>query len=145
LTLTSYTQAAHVVLPTGKNSQKYTAPSFAKYDVNVYSMGHIQCYAQTDNPSECRPQGDDYIECLFHHREVCLASTCCHTSVPVTHSSYQIERAKQVKAEFIRKAEYQAKEGRKAADVLADGVIVGVGLIRRGKGNDAGAAKEKSG
>lgn len=51
------------------------------------------------------------------------------TSLPVP----QIARAKAVKAEFIRKAEQQAQEGRKAADILADGVIVGVGLIQRDK------------
>lgn len=39
-----------------------------------------------------------------------------------------------MKAEFIKKAEHQATEGRKVADVLADGVIVGVGLIQRDKG-----------
>ena len=50
----------------------------------------------------------------------------------------QIARAKAVKAEFIRKAEKQANEGRKAADILTDGVIVGVGLIQRGE-----AAKSK--
>ncbi|KAJ8468828.1 hypothetical protein ONZ51_g9399 [Trametes cubensis] len=50
----------------------------------------------------------------------------------------QIARAKEIKAEFIRKAEHQANEGRKAADILADGVIVGVGLIQRGE-----AAKSK--
>ena len=44
-----------------------------------------------------------------------------------------IARAKAIKAEFIKKAEHQAHEGRKAADILADGVIVGVGLIQRGK------------
>lgn len=48
----------------------------------------------------------------------------------------QIARAKQIKAEFIRKAEHQAKEGRKTADVLADGVIVGVGLIQRDKAGE---------
>lgn len=52
----------------------------------------------------------------------------------------QIARAKQIKAEFIRKAEHQAKEGRKTADVLADGVIVGVGLIQRDKAGE-GASK----
>jgi hypothetical protein len=46
----------------------------------------------------------------------------------------QIARANAVKAEFIKKAEHQATEGRKVADVLADGVIVGVGLIQRDKG-----------
>lgn len=46
----------------------------------------------------------------------------------------QIARAKAVKAEFIKQAEHHAKEGRKVADVLADGVIVGVGLIQRDQG-----------
>ena len=45
----------------------------------------------------------------------------------------QIARAKAVKAEFVKRAEHQATEGRKAADILADGVIVGVGLIKREK------------
>ena len=44
-----------------------------------------------------------------------------------------------VKGEFIKRAEHHAKEGRKVADVLADGVIVGVGLIERGKGDSAEA------
>jgi len=43
----------------------------------------------------------------------------------------QIARAKTVKAQFIKQAEHLAQEGRKVADVLADGVIVGVGLIQR--------------
>jgi len=71
-----------------------------------------QCYSQADAPQECKLQADDYIECLHHRKE--------------------IARANAVKAEFIKQAEYQAKEGRKAADVLAEGVIVGVGLIERG-------------
>jgi NADH dehydrogenase (ubiquinone) Fe-S protein 5 len=41
-----------------------------------------------------------------------------------------------VKAEFIKQAEHHAKEGRKVADVLADGVIVGVGLIQRDHGEE---------
>lgn len=53
------------------------------------------------------------------------------TSFP--NHAFQIARAKAVKAEFIKKAEHQAHEGRKAADILADGVIVGVGLIQREK------------
>jgi NADH dehydrogenase (ubiquinone) Fe-S protein 5 len=43
----------------------------------------------------------------------------------------QIARAKAIKEEFVKKAQHQAAEGRKIADVLADGVITGVGLIRR--------------
>jgi NADH dehydrogenase (ubiquinone) Fe-S protein 5 len=50
--------------------------------------------------------------------------------------STQIARAKAVKAEFIKQAEHHAKEGRKVADVLADGVIVGVGLIQRDQGEE---------
>jgi NADH dehydrogenase (ubiquinone) Fe-S protein 5 len=50
--------------------------------------------------------------------------------------SAQIARAKAVKAEFIKQAEHHAKEGRKVADVLADGVIVGVGLIQRDQGEE---------
>jgi NADH dehydrogenase (ubiquinone) Fe-S protein 5 len=52
----------------------------------------------------------------------------------------QIARAKAVKAEFIKQAEHHAKEGRKVADVLADGVIVGVGLIQR---DQSGEGKHK--
>ncbi|RDB27905.1 hypothetical protein Hypma_002186 [Hypsizygus marmoreus] len=76
-------------------------------------LSELQCYAQTDNPRECRPQSDDYLECLHHPKE--------------------IARAKAVQDEFIRKAEATAKEGQKAADVIADGVIVGLGLIQRSK------------
>ncbi|KAI0078638.1 hypothetical protein K474DRAFT_1674011 [Panus rudis PR-1116 ss-1] len=70
-----------------------------------------KCYAATDFPAQCKAQADDYLECL--------------------HRTQEIARAKAIKAEFIKKAEHQAKEGRKAADILADGVIVGVGLINR--------------
>ncbi|GBE83970.1 hypothetical protein BKA93DRAFT_791462 [Sparassis latifolia] len=79
-----------------------------------------KCYAQTDAPSQCRLQADDYLECLHHTNE--------------------IARAKAIKAEFVRKATHQAQEGRKQADILADGVIVGVGLIQRGQGEAAAAS-----
>jgi hypothetical protein len=35
--------------------------------------GYIQCYIQTDNPTECRPQGNDYLECLHHTKQVRFA------------------------------------------------------------------------
>ncbi|PCH35109.1 hypothetical protein WOLCODRAFT_139745 [Wolfiporia cocos MD-104 SS10] len=70
-----------------------------------------KCYASSDVPGQCKPQAEDYFECLHHTNE--------------------IARAKAIKAEFVRKAEHQVHEGRKAADILADGVIVGVGLIQR--------------
>ncbi|KAI9068093.1 hypothetical protein FKP32DRAFT_1587967 [Trametes sanguinea] len=79
----------------------------------AYWQEFSKCYAQTDVPSQCKAQAEDYLECLHHTKE--------------------IARAKAIKAEFIRKAEHQAHEGRKAADILADGVIVGVGLIQRGE------------
>lgn len=39
-----------------------------------------------------------------------------------------------MKAQFIKKAENEAKEGRKAGDILADGVIVSLGLINQDEG-----------
>jgi NADH dehydrogenase (ubiquinone) Fe-S protein 5 len=41
----------------------------------------------------------------------------------------QLSRAKTVKTHFIQKQLHEGKEGRKVADVLSEGVIVGVGLI----------------
>lgn len=44
-----------------------------------------------------------------------------------------------IKAQFLKNAQHEAKDGRNAADALADGVIVGVGLISRKKPeNDKG-------
>ncbi|KAG2069113.1 hypothetical protein BDR04DRAFT_717027 [Suillus decipiens] len=82
----------------------------------AYWQEFSKCYAEADAPSQCRLQADDYLECLHHTKE--------------------IARAKAVKAEFIKQAEHHAKEGRKVADVLADGVIVGVGLIQRDQGGE---------
>ncbi|KAH8113797.1 hypothetical protein DFH11DRAFT_1727322 [Phellopilus nigrolimitatus] len=81
----------------------------------AYWQEFSKCYAKTDNPSECRAQSEDYFECLHHTKE--------------------IERAKTVKAQFIKKAEHEATEGRKAGDILADGVIVGLGLIGKEGGD----------
>jgi NADH dehydrogenase (ubiquinone) Fe-S protein 5 len=53
----------------------------------------------------------------------------------------QIARAKAVKEEFVRKVQHQAAESRKIADVLADGVITGVGLIQRTGGTGAEHSK----
>lgn len=84
-------------------------------------------------PSQCRLQADDYLECLHHTKEVSIPAVYRI----LTHFLFvQIARAKAVKAEFIKQAEHHAKEGRKVADVLADGVIVGVGLIKRDQGGE---------
>ena len=45
----------------------------------------------------------------------------------------QIAHAKAVQDEFIRRAQAVGTESRKAADILAEGAIVGVGLIQRGE------------
>jgi hypothetical protein len=50
---------------------------------------------------------------------------------PLITVKLQIARAKAIKEEFVKKVQHQAAEGRKIADVLADGVITGVGLIQR--------------
>jgi len=47
--------------------------------------------------------------------------------------TFQIARAKTIKAHFVQTKTHEGKEGRKVADVLAEGVIVGVGLINREK------------
>ncbi|GLB42157.1 putative NADH dehydrogenase (ubiquinone) Fe-S protein 5 [Lyophyllum shimeji] len=83
----------------------------------VFWQEFAKCYAQTDDPAACRPQSEDYLECLHHKKE--------------------FERAKAVQDEFIRKAEAQAREGQKAADLVANGVIVGLGLIQRTKEEEA--------
>jgi NADH dehydrogenase (ubiquinone) Fe-S protein 5 len=83
----------------------------------TYWQEFQKCYIQSDKPTaECRPLADDYLECL--------------------HKPKEIARAKAVQDEFIRKAQETAKEGRKAAEVLAEGTIVGVGLIQRGGPQD---------
>lgn len=53
----------------------------------------------------------------------------------------QMARAKAVKEEFVKKVQHQAAESRKMADVLADGVITGVGLIQRDISTGAGHPK----
>ncbi|KAI0034664.1 hypothetical protein K488DRAFT_83730 [Vararia minispora EC-137] len=77
----------------------------------AYWQEFTKCYTQTDSPAACNPQAEDYLECLHHTKE--------------------IARAKQVKEQFIKKALAQADEDRKASDIIADGVVLGVGLINR--------------
>ena len=62
---------------------------------------------------------------------------------PLIPDASQIARAKAVKEEFVKKVQHQAAESRKIADVLADGVITGVGLIQRDISAGAGHAKAK--
>ncbi|KAL0576393.1 hypothetical protein V5O48_005582 [Marasmius crinis-equi] len=84
----------------------------------AYWQEFQKCYVQADFPTDCRPQGDDYMECLHHGKEVA--------------------RAKAIQDEFIRQVEAKAKEGKKTADLASDGVIVGLGLIQR-EGKDGGS------
>ncbi|KAF8155984.1 hypothetical protein B0H34DRAFT_715684 [Crassisporium funariophilum] len=85
----------------------------------TYWQEFQKCYAQTDNPIECRPQSNDYLECLHHPKE--------------------LKRAQTIQAEFIRKVEHEAKESRKAAEIISGGAIAGVGLIKKGKPEEEGA------
>jgi NADH dehydrogenase (ubiquinone) Fe-S protein 5 len=98
-----------------------------------------QCYAETDNPKECRPQAEDYLECLHHTKEARRAPSISPTLL--TMNNPQIARAKAIKEEFVKKVQHQAAEGRKIADVLADGVITGVGLIQRDGSTGTGQSK----
>ncbi|THH21172.1 hypothetical protein EW146_g356 [Bondarzewia mesenterica] len=90
----------------------------------AYWQEFSKCYAQTDSPTQCRPQADDYLECLHHTKEVRASIVLCPLfALIIEFWLSKIARAKAVKGEFIKRAEHQAKEGRKVADVLADGVI----------------------
>ncbi|KAI8831575.1 hypothetical protein BC829DRAFT_366154, partial [Chytridium lagenaria] len=31
-----------------------------------------KCYVQADSPKECKLQYEDYQECLYHRKEVCI-------------------------------------------------------------------------
>ena len=53
--------------------------------------------------------------------------------VPSIDGNIQIAHANAVQDEFIRRAQAVGTESRKAADMLAEGAIVGVGLIQRGE------------
>ncbi|KAF8962561.1 hypothetical protein BDZ97DRAFT_1101890 [Flammula alnicola] len=72
-----------------------------------------KCYAQTDEPSDCRPQNEDYLECL--------------------HRTKDIQRAQAVKAEYVRQLEHHVKEQSKVSEILSGGGITNVGLIKRDK------------
>ncbi|KAG6841553.1 hypothetical protein C0991_009588 [Blastosporella zonata] len=77
----------------------------------TYWQEFSKCYAQTDHPVACRPQSEDYLECL--------------------HGKKELDRGKEVKAELIRQAQASVREGQKAADIAASGGVTGVGLIQR--------------
>jgi len=76
-----------------------------------------KCYASADTPAQCTAQSEDYLECLHHTKE--------------------IARARTIKTHFIQKQAHEGKEGRKVAEVLSEGVIMGVGLIGGDKPKDA--------
>ncbi|KAF8893205.1 hypothetical protein CPB84DRAFT_1783417 [Gymnopilus junonius] len=85
----------------------------------AYWQEFQKCYAQTDNPTECRPQNADYLECLHHTKE--------------------IKRAEVIREELQRQQLHHAHETRKAAEVTAGGAVTGVGLISREKPEEGGA------
>ncbi|KIO31427.1 hypothetical protein M407DRAFT_241800 [Tulasnella calospora MUT 4182] len=77
-----------------------------------YWMEFAKCYASADSPSQCSFQAEDYLECLHHKKE--------------------IARARTIKAHFFQQQIHENKEGRKVADIVADGVVGSVGLIPQG-------------
>ena len=98
----------------------------------------IQCYIQSENPKECRPLSDDYLECLHKTKEasrnaLTVFQISYRSLYPSMDGNIQIAHAKAVQDEFIRRAQAVGTESRKAADILAEGAIVGVGLIQRGE------------
>ncbi|KAF8814663.1 hypothetical protein BYT27DRAFT_7205613 [Phlegmacium glaucopus] len=75
----------------------------------TYWQEFQKCYAQSENPIECRPQSNDYLECLHHPKE--------------------IKRAQTIQAEYNRRLEKEAREaieGHKAAKTSSGGAGVGV-------------------
>lgn len=75
-------QAAPGALATGRSSRRYVRVvrravlRHAVRKSNKFSPGLRtpcpQCYAQTDTPTECTPQSEDYLECLHHAKAVRL-------------------------------------------------------------------------
>jgi len=76
-----------------------------------YWIEFSKCWASADTPSQCSNQADDYIECLHHRKE--------------------IARARAIKATFIQKQIHENKEGKKIAEIVANGVVGSVGLIAK--------------
>ncbi|KXN85833.1 NADH dehydrogenase [ubiquinone] iron-sulfur protein 5-B, partial [Leucoagaricus sp. SymC.cos] len=97
----------------------------------AYWQDFQKCYAGTDNPQTCVAQYADYFECLHRPQEVRYLSNFSHRLLKPTSFLPKQARAKAVEREFFRQAQAVAKEGRKAADVLADGAIVGLGIIQQ--------------
>jgi hypothetical protein len=84
-------QVDHAVSHSGRNSPRYV-PLFSPL-ILAFLIGLIrtlytflnQCYAATDNPKECSPQAEDYLECLHHTKEACWE--CAHPIFPFDHGS----------------------------------------------------------
>lgn len=55
---------------------KGTFPSFVMG--MTIDLTFLKCYAQTDDPVECRPQSEDYLECLHRPKEVWCLVLCCY-------------------------------------------------------------------
>lgn len=100
----------------------------------------LQCYAKTDKPAECMPSAEDYLECLHHTKEVCFfLVVAAGRPIELRHHFFQIRRAQTVQAQFMKIAQERAKDSRQAAEITADGVIVGLGLISKDKPQEKGS------
>jgi len=69
-----------------------------------------KCALESEDPIECSLLKDDYIECLHNKKEKA--------------------RAREVQIQMVKNAQRDAKEGHKQGEIIAGGVVTGLGLIK---------------
>lgn len=106
----------------------------AYISLTASSLSVASFTALSSPPPHALPTG--LSTCPVHPRCLTHARRPDFFNPPRSRFANKIARAKAIKAEFVKKAEHQAKEGRKVADILAEGAIVGVGLIQRDKAGE---------
>lgn len=62
------------------------SPSVSFIRLFTANYKKIQCYIQTDNPTECHDYGADYIECLHNQKAVRVLTPCIGS--PRIHSPF---------------------------------------------------------
>ena len=97
----------------------------------------MQCYQAVDDPSHCRLQADDYLECLHHRKEVRTLAPLVRRArqfrLVADDSSLltggQVARAQAVQEELAKQVAHAQKEGKKMSDLRAGGAVATLGLI----------------
>ncbi|POW20459.1 hypothetical protein PSHT_03528 [Puccinia striiformis] len=86
-------------------------------DPDVLNSGKFKkCYAGADFPEDCRPQVEDYNECLTHRKE--------------------IARAKTLQENFAKKQSQQLEKQKLEENVTQSGII-SLGLLSRARAEEA--------